>query len=80
MTRTQIYLSERQMRAIRSLAVRGGLKQSEVIRRALDEYLDAQRESHRSAATKAACGMWKDRTDLPDFRELRRGWDRGRAR
>lgn len=23
-----------------------------------------------------ACGMWKDRTDLPDFAEMRRGMDR----
>ncbi|HEU4452359.1 MAG TPA: hypothetical protein VFR81_04835 [Longimicrobium sp.] len=28
-----------------------------------------------AAIRRAAAGMWKDRTDLPDFTEMRREWD-----
>jgi hypothetical protein len=35
-------------------------------------------KSRAKAALDAVVGMWKDRTDLPDFAALRRDWDRRR--
>jgi hypothetical protein len=31
--------------------------------------------TERREILKQACGIWKDRTDLPDIRALRSGWD-----
>ena len=41
-TRTQIYLTEAQRRSIDSLAEREGVSMAEIIRRALDAYLDGE--------------------------------------
>ena len=61
MVRTSIYLTEKQRIALRDLARQTGQKQSDLIRRAMLEQ---------------AKGMWQDRDDLPDFRALRREFDR----
>ena len=76
MLRTQIYLTEKEQAALRSLARQTGKKQSELIRRAIDDFLDRFRPRDRRAALEQARGMWKDRDDLPDFQALRREFDR----
>ncbi|MBI2841555.1 MAG: ribbon-helix-helix protein, CopG family [Acidobacteria bacterium] len=78
MTRTQIFLTESEIAEIRSLAARMGMKQSALIRAALDEYLVTHRDTHRKALLAAGRGLWKNRRDLPDFRCLRREWDQKR--
>lgn len=43
----------------------------------LDYLLIAQSgENRRRTALREAAGMWKERTDLPDFASLRTEWDR----
>lgn len=76
MVRTQIYLTEKEQRALRALGKSIGQTQSEMIRQAVDEFVQRRHGSHRLEILRQARGIWSDRTDLPDLRELRRGWRR----
>ncbi len=76
MVRTQVYLTERQRDELAAIAKTVGKKQSELIREAIDGLIDRACGKHRDSAISQAAGMWKDRTDLPDFRALREEWDR----
>jgi len=76
MVRTQIYLTERQRDELAAIAKIAGKKQSELIREAVDHLIDQASRSRREAVLGEAAGMWKDRTDLPDFKATRAEWDR----
>ena len=76
MVRTQIYLTERQRDELAAIAKTAGKKQSELIREAVDRLIDQASRSRREAVLGEAAGMWKDRTDLPDFKATRAEWDR----
>ncbi len=76
MTRTQIYLTEEERIALKALASQTGMKQSELIRKAVDQFIDKHRKVARKALLTAARGLWKERRDLPDFAALRGEWDR----
>ncbi len=77
MVRTQIYLTRKEREQLALLAGKTGKKQSELIREAVDKLLEHAGKHEKRAALDEAAGMWKDRTDLPDFRSLRNSWDRG---
>jgi hypothetical protein len=49
-TRTQIYLTDEQRRCIKEVASAEGVSMAEVIRRALDGYLDEQAEPDKALA------------------------------
>jgi Arc/MetJ-type ribon-helix-helix transcriptional regulator len=76
MVRTQIYLTEQEHLQLHRLAKRQGATVSELVRAAIDQMLAHRRSTHRLEALREARGIWKDRNDLPDFRELRGEWDR----
>ncbi len=76
MVRTQIYLTENERAALRSIARQTGKKQSELIRRAIDDFIGRFQPRDRQALLKQARGMWQGRDDLPDFSTLRREFDR----
>jgi metal-responsive CopG/Arc/MetJ family transcriptional regulator len=76
MVRTQIYLTERQRDELAAIAKAKGKKQSELIREAVDHLIDQASRSRRDAVLREASGIWKDRTDLPDFDATRAEWDR----
>jgi predicted DNA-binding protein len=76
MVRTQIYLTERQRDELASIAKIAGKKQSELIREAVDHLIDQMSDSRREAVLRKAAGIWKNRTDLPDFKAMRAEWDR----
>ena len=76
MVRTQIYLTEHQRDELAAIAKTAGKKQSELIREAVDRLIDQASRSRREAVLREAAGIWKDRTDLPDFKATRDGWDR----
>jgi hypothetical protein len=77
MIRTQVYLTEEERIGLEAVAGATGKRQSELIRDAVDLFLDQSQGQVRDVALKAAAGMWKDRSDLPDFEATRRSWDRG---
>ncbi|MFM7182034.1 MAG: ribbon-helix-helix domain-containing protein [Verrucomicrobiales bacterium] len=70
MTRTQIYLTRAEAQGVARVAARTGRKQSEIIREAIDQYLQKLGPQDRLGRVQAACGVWKDREDLnlPDLR------------
>jgi hypothetical protein len=76
MIRTQIYLTDRQRSEIAAIAKSLGKKQSEIIREAVDRIIGQAGYNRRDKVLKEAAGIWKDRTDLSDFRVIRTEWDR----
>ena len=76
MVRTQIYLTERQRDELAAIARAVGKKQSELIREAVDRLIDQAASSRRETVLREAAGIWKDRTDLPDFKATRTEWNR----
>ena len=76
MVRTQIYLTERQRDELAVMARSEGKKQSELIRMAIDRLLKDSSDQTRTDTLRSVAGIWKDRTDLPDFAALRASWDR----
>ena len=76
MIRTQIYLTDQQRAELSAISKILGKKQSELIREAVDRYIDQAGNKRRKIVLQDAAGIWKDRTDLPDFTEIRTEWDR----
>jgi hypothetical protein len=76
MIRTQIYLTEHQRAELAVIARTLGKKQSELIREAVDRFIDQGSDYRRKMVLKKAAGIWKDRTDLPDFDKICKEWDR----
>ena len=77
MSRTQIYLTSEQDRALKALAALSGKKQSELIREAIDQMLKQRRalEDRWYEDLEAAFGLWRDRSE-EDFLEVRSEFDR----
>lgn len=76
MVRTQIYLTERQRVELAAISKALGKKQSELIREAVDRLIDQAGHSRREVVLRETAGIWKDRTNLPDFKAIRAEWDR----
>jgi hypothetical protein len=76
MVRTQIYLTENQRDELAAIAKTIGKKKSELIREAIDRLIDQTGRGRREFVLRKAAGIWKDRTDLPDFNAIRSEWDR----
>jgi len=76
MVRTQIYLTERQRDELAAIAKTVGKKQSELIREAVDRFIDGECHGRRESVLREAAGIWEKRKDLPDFRGIRAEWDR----
>ena len=80
MVRTQIYLTEQQRTELAAIAHHRGQRQSEVIREAVDRFIERNSHHRRAAVLRRAAGLWRDRADVPDLAALRRGWDRNFGR
>ena len=76
MVRTQIYLTKREHDRLRRLAARSGRSQSEIIRQAVDHWLEQKGSEGRRQVLKEVAGIWRDRIDLPDFSAVRLEADR----
>jgi len=69
-------LKERQRDELAAIARIAGKKQSELIREAVDLFIEQAGRNRRESVLREAAGIWKDRTDLPDFKRVRAEWDR----
>jgi hypothetical protein len=78
MVRTQIYLTKRERVGLKRMAARNGRSQSEIIRAAVDHWLEHDGPEDRQAVLESVAGLWRHRSDLPDFVALRREADRTR--
>jgi Arc/MetJ-type ribon-helix-helix transcriptional regulator len=76
MVRTQVYLTEQEHQALQAIARQTRKSQSELIREAVDTLVRQFDVRIRLEKIRAARGIWRDRTDLPDFKALRGEWDR----
>jgi metal-responsive CopG/Arc/MetJ family transcriptional regulator len=76
MVRTQIYLTEDENTAISRLSAVSGHGKSEIIRQAIDEFIQRRDTTNRLRKLRAARGIWKDRLDIPDVRQMRSEFDR----
>jgi hypothetical protein len=77
MTHTQLTLPDSLDSLLTSLALEKGKKKEDIILEAVEAYVHKPMTSDEALAKRRkARGMWKDRTDLPDFDALRRSMDR----
>ena len=76
MVRTQIYLTQEESNHLRAMAQRTRCSQSELIREAIDSYVEQKGGKNRLEILRHGRGIWKTRNDLPDFRILRKGMER----
>lgn len=76
MVSTRIYLTERQRDELAAIARNKGKRQSELIREAGDRFIEQASRSRREAILSETAGIWRNRSDLPDWEAMRAGWDR----
>lgn len=76
MERTQIYLTREEREALRRIAERNNLSQSEIIRQAIDRYISEDlSDAEAEAILERTFGIWAGREDVPDIEALRREID-----
>ena len=69
LARTQIYLTQTQQTRLAAACRRTAVTKSELIRQAVDQFLDQQTTTPRSdkiARVQGISGLWADRSDLAD--------------
>jgi hypothetical protein len=76
MIRTQIYLTEEERASLRRASRQTGKSQSELIRQAIDWFVERFVQRDRLTCLRQARGIWEGRTDIPELRQLRRESDR----
>ena len=76
MIRTQIYLTNEEREALKTIAERLRQSQSEVIRTAIDRFVEEYQDEDRIDLLRQARGIWAQRDDLPDFKAVRAEMDR----
>jgi Ribbon-helix-helix protein, copG family len=69
LARTQIYLTQTQQKRLAAACRRTAATKSELIRQAVDQFLDQQTTAPRSdklARVQGIAGLWADRNDIAD--------------
>lgn len=60
MERTQLYLTEEQKRSVKLIAERLGTSQSEIVRAAVDDFIQEYQKENRLALLRQAFGLWAE--------------------
>ena len=76
MAETELDLTEEERSLLQEIARRTGRSESELIHEAISRLIDGFAAENRLSLFRQAKGIWKDRSDLPVFEELRQEWDR----
>ena len=76
MATAEIHLSEAESKALRTLAESTGKTESELLHEAVECFLSQPDNGNRLALLRQARGIWKDRADLSELKELRAELDR----
>ena len=76
MVRTQIYITDKERESLQDIAKQTGRSQSELIRQAIEGFLNQFTQPDRRTLLQQAKGIWEHRKDLPDFRAIRNEFDR----
>ena len=74
MIRTQVYITTEEKKSLESLAQSTGKSQSELIRNAIDTFIETNNSQNKKASLLNAFGMWK--TNDHDFQKTRESMDR----
>lgn len=74
MIRTQVYLTENEKKGLESISILKGISQSDLIRKAIDDLLAINGKINKNEIIDDIAGVWANKTDLPDIRDLRMGW------
>lgn len=76
MVRTQIYITDKERKTLQNIAKQTGRSQSDLIRQAIEGFLNQFTQPDRKILLQQARGIWEHRKDLPDFRAMRNEFDR----
>ena len=76
MIRTQIYLTKSTSETITRLSHALQQGKSELIRSAIDEFIERRETKNKLKKLRAARGMWTHRTDIPSVETMRSEFDR----
>ncbi len=76
MTTAKIVLTDAEGEVLRDLARRTGKTEEQLLREAVDQLLVRSQPEARREVLQRACGIWKDRRDLPTLEQLRPEWER----
>ena len=76
MIRSQIYLTEDERDSLKIISKETGRTQSDLIREAVDSLISKITMKNSNEKRQEAFGIWEDRDDYPDIREMRNEFDR----
>ena len=76
MIRTHVLLSKATERKLRTLSLRTGKDRRDLIRQAVEHLVASTHNGDRLRYLHKGKGLWRKRTDLPDFSRLRSEWER----
>jgi hypothetical protein len=76
MIRTQIYLTQAEKKALKSISIQLGKSQSILIREAVDCLIAKFSKGRRESIIDNVAGMWKDRDNDYNIDKIRKEWDR----
>lgn len=76
MIATAVLLSEQEYNTLHMIALQTGKSEDDLLRQAVKQLLTQFQLADRRPLLRQARGMWRERTDLPDWKSLRQEFDR----